>query len=107
MSDLIIIYITCPSKEVATTLSRTLLEQRLIACANLYAIDSLYWWQGKITEEPEIVIFAKSTSDKYDQIKDLVEETHPYDVPCITSIAINRVNESYGNWIVSETSIDS
>ena len=68
MSELIIVYMTSPTKEEAKKIVRHLLEKRLIACANIYSdVESLYWWEGKIEEGPECTIIAKTIDEKFEK----------------------------------------
>ena len=96
-----LIYITCKDNEEAEKISKHLLEKRLIACANLHPIRSLYWWQGKIQDDNETVIIAKTLEKNYNKIKEEVKKMHPYDVPCILKIDA-EANESYDKWVKEE-----
>lgn len=107
MNEITFVYITNPEINTAKKIARILLEKRLIACGNLYNIESMYWWEGKINDEAEVVLIAKTTKEKFDDIKIEVEKNHPYSVPCIIQIPIINSNESYRNWIKDETDIES
>ena len=96
-----LIYITCKDHMEAEKISRHLLEKRLIACANLHSIRSLYWWQGKIQDSNEVVIMAKTLEKNYKKIKEEVKKMHSYDVPCILKIDA-EANESYDKWVKEE-----
>ena len=96
---MIFIYITNPNKKTAIKIANELLRQKLIGCANIFPIDSLYWWQGKIVEDKEYVLIAKTLDKNYKKVKRLVEKIHPYSVPCILKISINKVNEKYLKWL--------
>src|SRR3989344_5163096 len=96
-----LIYITCKNHMEAEKISRHLLEKRLIACANLHSIRSLYRWQGKIHDENEVVIMAKTLKKNWKKIKEEVKKMHSYDVPCILKIDA-EANESYGKWVKKE-----
>lgn len=93
-----IVYITCKDSKEAKKISKHLLEKKLIACANLHPIQSLYWWKGKITEDDEIVIMAKTVEKKYKKIKQEVKKIHSYDIPCILKIE-SKSNDSYNKWV--------
>lgn len=99
--DFIFIYITSPSKEKAGEIARHLLEKRLVACANIFPIDSLYWWEGKITEENEFVLIAKTTKENFERVREEVKKIHPYKTPCIVRIPVSS-NEEYFNWLKGE-----
>ena len=94
-----LIYITCKDKEEAKKISKHLLEKRLIACANIFPIESMYWWKGKIEEVNEHVIIAKGLD--FEKIKQEVRKIHSYDVPAILKIDA-EANEEYMDWVKKE-----
>lgn len=101
MKDLVYVYITNPSKEKAKEIAKILLEKRLIGCANIFAINSLYWWNKKIVDEEEHVLIGKTTEEKFLIVKNEVESIHPYTIPCIIKIPV-KANDEYSNWILAE-----
>ncbi|MHA1989601.1 MAG: divalent-cation tolerance protein CutA [Candidatus Hodarchaeales archaeon] len=103
LKEIIFVYITNPDKKTAKKIANNLLEKRLIACVNLYDIESMYWWEETIVDGPEVVMIAKTTSDKFDELKNEVEASHPYSVPCVIQIPVSNSNESYKKWILDET----
>lgn len=98
MTDAVLLYIPCPSREEAVRLARHLLERRVVACANLASIDSLYWWKGAIEEGPEVAVLAKTLPDRADAAEAAVRGAHPYEVPCIARMAV-QVNDDFGAWM--------
>jgi len=96
------IYIPCPDKRTAKSVSRHLLRKRLIACANIFPIHSMYWWKGKLMENAEHVIFAKSLEKRYADIVQEARKVHPYEVPLIAKFKI-KANEDYLKWLRKET----
>ena len=96
-----LIYITCKNEEEAVKISKHLLEKKLIACSNMHPIRSMYWWEGKIQDEKEIVIIAKTLEKNYGKIKEEVSKLHSYDVTCILKIDA-EANESYDKWVNGE-----
>ena len=97
-----LIYITCKDEKEAVKISKHLLGKRLIACSNIFPIRSLYNWKGKIQDEKESAILAKTTGKNYTEIKKEVEKIHSYDVPCILKIDA-EANEKFGKWVEGET----
>ncbi len=93
-----LIYITCKDKEEARKISKALLEKRLIACSNIFPIESMYWWKGGIEQDNEYVILAKTRSCLYSEIKGFVEEIHSYQCPAIVKIDA-EANEDYTRWV--------
>ena len=98
--SLIFVYITNPSKEVARKIAKHLLKKKLVACVNIFPINSLYWWKDKITEDKEFVLIAKTTDGNFERVKREVEEMHPYEVPCIVRIQADS-NKKYYDWLKS------
>ena len=104
MNDFIFVYITNPSKEAARKISKHLLDKHLIACANLFPIESIYRWKGKIKEEKEYALIVKTLDKHFGRIKREVETTHPYSIPCIVKIPVSS-NLKYFTWIKKEVKI--
>jgi len=98
MGELAFFYITNPSKEEAKRIAKHLLDKRIIASANIFPIESMYWWEGKITEGSEFVLIAKTSIANSQALEDEVASIHPYNVPCI--IRINAfANTVFSEWL--------
>ncbi len=95
---MIVIYITFATKEEAESVSRVLLEKKLIACSNIHSFDSSYWWKGEIISKPEFMMLAKTSKEKFEDIKIEVKKLHSYEVPCIIYWEING-NKEYIDWM--------
>ena len=88
---MILFYIPCPDKACATKIAKTLLEEKLVGCANIIpGMESMYWWEGKIETSSEHILILKvlKTSDAQDLVTKRVKELHPYEVPCIMTIPV-------------------
>ena len=96
-----LVYITCKDKKEAETISMHLLKKRLIACANMFPIKSMYWWKGKIENQNEFAIIAKTLEKNYGKIKEEVSKLHSYTIPCILKITA-EANEKYDKWVDGE-----
>jgi periplasmic divalent cation tolerance protein len=95
------IYITCKDKREAKRISEHLLIRKLVACTNMFPIESMYWWKGKIVSGKEYVVLAKTLQKNYNKIKKEVKKIHSYTIPCICLVkAIS--NEEYYNWLRKE-----
>ena len=88
-----------PSMDLARELARSLVENRLAACAHLVAAESVYRWEGSLHIEPETLVIAKTTSDRCRELQNYVEEHHPYEVPEIVVTSIDSGLSSYLSWI--------
>lgn len=92
--------VTVPDAEKGKELARQLLELKLVACVNVVpAITSLYWWEGKISEDSEALLILKTTQKKVDQLIKAVKAHHPYSVPEVISMAIDQGNPDYLQWV--------
>jgi len=78
--------------------SNYLVEQKTAACANIFPIKSVYWWNQNIHSENEWVSIVKTIPENWNWLKKEVEKVHPYEVPCIMKFDV-EANEAYENWI--------
>ena len=97
--SLIAVITTLPTREQARRLATLLVERRLVACAQLEEIESLYLWDGRLQEEGEIRLTLKAAETLYATIEATILEHHPYDLPAIHAIRLDRVHNAYGEWI--------
>lgn len=102
--DVRLIYITAPSRDEALKLARLLVEERLAACANvLGGITSVYWWDGRLNEEDEVALLAKTRAGLVDALVERVRAVHPYDCPCVVALPVDGGNPAFLDWIAAET----
>ncbi len=98
-----LLYITVPNREEAISLSRELLGEKLIACANIvdHAL-SLYWWQGEIEQHSEVLIVAKTLASHVERVTERVKKLHSYSCPCVVALPIAGGNPDYIEWLHGE-----
>ncbi len=102
--DRTLIYITASSRDEALMLARRLVEERLVACANvLDGATSLYWWEGKVQEEREAVLIAKTRAPLVEAVVARVKELHSYSCPCVVAVPIADGNPAFLAWVDGET----
>ena len=94
-----IIYITAGSMDEAKSIGRTLVEERLAACANIFPINSIFRWKDNIEEAEEFGIIVKTNTNRVKDIENRVKQIHSYEVPCIVSFKIGSGSEDYLKWI--------
>lgn len=100
--QLILCYITCPSEDLAKKIARALIEEKLAACCNIIpGIKSIYFWEGNIQEDSEVILIAKTIKDNFAKIKKRVTELHSYECPCIAALDLVDINSAYREWIRS------
>ncbi|MDS0223477.1 divalent-cation tolerance protein CutA [Haloarcula sp. S1AR25-5A] len=91
------IYITAP-QEAAAEIAQTLVEERLAACVNRVACESVYRWEGDVHTDTEEILLAKTTDERYPDLRDRIVELHPYEVPCIERFDEKDTFEPFSNW---------
>ncbi len=94
-------YITNHAEKEARRIARRLLKKRLIACANIFPIQSLCLWAKKIAKEKEFVLIAKTTNSCFEGVKNEVEKEHSYSIPCTVRVPVSS-NKKYFEWLESE-----
>src|ERR1043165_7490830 len=98
-----VVFVTAGASE-AEKISRTLLEERLIACANLLpGVASLYWWEGKIESSAETLIVMKTPVSKINALMRRVRELPTYKIPEVLALGIMEANPAYAAWVAKET----
>jgi periplasmic divalent cation tolerance protein len=97
---LIIVLMTASSKKEAENISHKLLEERLIACANIIdGVSSLFWWKQKIEHENETLVIMKSSEKLFKEITQRIEELHSYEVPEVLALPIVAGSQRYLDWM--------
>jgi len=98
------IYVTTSGRDEALKIGRFLVQQRLVACANVLGdMRAIFWWEGKVKEGEEAVLIAKTTVDRVDEVLSAVKEQHSYDCPCAIALPIFGGLPAYLGWIQEET----
>jgi len=97
------VYITASGREEAERISEALIGERLVACTNIIDdMSALFWWEGGVQSEKEVVLIAKTRADVFDRLTGRVKELHSYDCPCIIGMPIVTGNPDYLDWIDEE-----
>ena len=95
---------TVPNDEVAETIARTLLDERLVACVNVVpGIRSLYRWQGKVEDDRELLLVMKTSAARYAELETRIEALHPYEVCEVLAFDVAAGAPAYVAWVLGET----
>ncbi|HWR72380.1 MAG TPA: divalent-cation tolerance protein CutA [Nitrospirota bacterium] len=101
---MIVVLITCPNRRVAETLGRTLVEDRLAACANVVpGLTSIYRWQGKLCRDREVLVLLKTRRPRFAALARRVRELHPYSVPEVIALSVAAGSPAYLAWVAEST----
>ncbi|MFU2486433.1 divalent-cation tolerance protein CutA [Thauera sp. WH-1] len=93
-----------PDHDTAAALATALVEARLVACANVLApCTSVYRWQGEIETAPEVPLLLKTTVARYAALEAAIRARHPYELPEIVAVPVERGLDAYLAWVGAET----
>lgn len=102
--DYMVVLITVTDEDEAVKIGKTLVEEKLAGCVNIIkGIRSIYFWQGKVEDEPEVLMIVKTKTDLFDELEKRVKSLHSYTVPEIIGIKIDKGSEGYLNWLTDVT----
>ena len=93
-----LIYCPCKYDDEAREIARYLLKKKLIACANIFPINSLYTWKGKKIEQAETVLLCKTTKAQAKKAVAEIKKRHSYRCPAILVFPA-KANEEFEKWV--------
>lgn len=100
VSQCLLVLTTIGSEDQAARLGRALVEKRLVACVNVVGpVRSLFLWKGKVEDESERLLLMKTRTDRFAELEAAIQELHPYDVPELIAIPIERGSQAYLSWV--------
>ncbi len=103
METVRVVFISVPREE-ANKMARALVEKRLAACVNIVPkIESFYWWDESVLKDEEALLIAKTTQQRFDELRAWVVANHPYDLPEIISLPLSDGLSDYIEWVKKET----
>lgn len=93
-----------PDRAAAERLADTLIAARLAACVNILApCRSVYRWKGAVQHDEEHPVLIKTTAERYGALEAAVRAAHPYELPEIVAVPIERGLPEYLDWVAAET----
>jgi periplasmic divalent cation tolerance protein len=105
MSTLLVLT-NLPDRAAAERLAAMLIEQRLAACVNILApCRSVYRWKGAVQHDEEHPMLIKTTAERYPALEKALCEGHPYELPEIIAVPIEKGLPAYLEWVAAETKI--
>lgn len=103
MTEACFVYVTAPDEAEARQLARTVVEERLAACANLLGpIQSIYWWDGKLCDGAEVALVLKTSVTQQERLVERICNLHSYDCPCVVCLPVAGGNPAFLSWIADE-----
>jgi len=91
---------TFPDAETANDIARMLVAEKFAACANIIpTVHSIYRWKGKVEASGEVIVFFKTTRDRQKAFQDKLRSLHPYELPEIIYLKIDKGWPDYLRWV--------
>src|SRR6187200_675692 len=98
--SLLVVLCTFPDKDTALRIGHMLVEEGLAACVNVLPdVQSIYRWEVKVESAEEVLAIMKTTVDVYPRLESRLKELHPYEVPEIVGVPVERVEVAYAKWV--------
>ena len=99
-----VVLVSLPDAGAARVLARTLVDERLVACGSVVpGVTSVYRWEGELQEEPEVMLFLKTTDAALPDLLRRIPELHGYDVPEILALPVSEGHPPYLAWVTEST----
>ena len=103
-ADALVVLVTWPASTDLEPFARGLVDARLAACVNILPLmQSVYRWQGRVESEKERLLVIKTTRARLDSLTAHVVEHHPYDVPEVLALPVERGLDAYLGWLTDST----
>ncbi len=96
-----------PNRAAAERLADLLVAHRLAACVNILApCRSVYRWKDALQNDEEHPLLVKTTTERYGELEAAIRAQHPYELPEIIAVPIERGLPAYLQWVQQETMRD-
>ena len=100
----ILVLCTFTETESVKSVAETLVNEKLAACVNVISgVQSIFRWQDKIDNANENILIIKTKDSLYDELEARIKELHPYELPEIISVPIDKGLNKYLDWISEST----
>jgi periplasmic divalent cation tolerance protein len=100
MNTVLIVTTTLATREQAQMLARSIVGQRLAACAQIDAIESIYHWQGQVQQEAEFRVSFKTLPAYRAALEAAIQAEHPYELPQVLAVEA-EASATYAAWVRS------
>lgn len=99
-----VVYSTIDNIQDARKIAKALVEEQIVACVNIIpAIESVYKWKGKIEDDNEVLLLAKTVDDNVKKTIRRIKELHSYEIPDIIVLPVIGGLKDYLDYIDRET----
>ena len=102
-SQVTVVLTTVPDAQTAESLAEQLLDERLVACANVVpGVRSIYRWEGETKHDAEVLVLLKTTTASVPRLTERIAVLHPYDVPEVVALPVTAGLDAYVAWVGDE-----
>ena len=103
-TSFVVVLVTAANPDEAGRIGRTLVEERLVACANVIGpIRSIYRWEGAIEEASEHLLLLKARAEDVGALEARVHALHSYEVPEVLALPVTAGAAAYLAWLAGST----
>lgn len=103
MSSLLVLT-NLPDRAAAERIAELLIARQLAACVNILApCRSVYRWKGEVQHDEEHPVLIKTTAERYDALEEALRAAHPYELPEIIAVPVERGLPAYLAWVAGES----
>lgn len=100
--DIVVCFVTCPSKEVGQALAKQIVGAKLAACVNILpGVQSVYVWEESLCVDEEVLLVIKSTAALIERLEKAILEAHPYETPEFVVLPASHVSDRYAAWVTA------
>jgi periplasmic divalent cation tolerance protein len=100
LDNYIVVLVTVSGKKEAEYIAQKLLEDKLIACANIIGpVSSHFHWEGKLEQAEEFFVLIKSRLDLFEELSERVKILHSYEVPEVLALPVIKGSKAYLDWL--------
>lgn len=99
---MVFIYTTCANSSEAKLLGKLIIDKKMGACVDYWAINSMYNWEGDFKEVEQTMIMITTLENKIEEVNDLISKHHSYATPLIAGVDIRRMNRAYKEWMTEK-----
>lgn len=85
--------------EEAKRLGKMMIEKKVAACIDMWPMQSMYMWEGKLEDREETMLLITTLESKLQDVQDHIAENHTYSVPLIAGVDVRRINHDYKEWM--------
>jgi periplasmic divalent cation tolerance protein len=96
----LLVLCTFSDADTAASVTRTLVEEKLVACGNIIpGVRSIYSWEGKMEDTSEVLVLFKTASSAYARLEKRLLKLHSYGMPEILAFEAGGAAKAYAAWV--------